>query len=106
MTTRSDPYAVPYIKQRSSAIAWRRGTFTFALTLVALIVFSASFAVGYARVHEGRVLPGVDVDGVSLAGLNRSQAEAKLRESLPSVGSGALTVDLGEDQRKVSYAAF
>src|SRR5215213_4200143 len=100
MTTRSDPYAVPYIKPRSSSIAWRRGAFTFALTLVALLVFSASFAVGYARVHEGRVLPGVDVNGVSLAGLNRSQAEAKLRESLPSVGSGALVINLGQTQHE------
>ena len=30
------------------------------LTLVAIIVFMASFAVGYARVNQGRVLPGVE----------------------------------------------
>ena len=29
-----------------------------------IVLFGSAFAVGYARVNEGRVLPGVDVGGV------------------------------------------
>ena len=83
MTTRSDEYTLPYAKSNARNASWRRGTFTFLLTFVAILVFMASFAIGYARVNEGKVLPGVDVAGVSLAGLSRGEAAAKLTESLP-----------------------
>lgn len=106
MTTRSDPYAVPYVKSTAPGHSWRRGTFTFILTLVAIIVFMASFAVGYARVNQGRVLPGVDVAGVSVAGLDHDQAAAKLAQSLPSLSSGNLVVDINGVQESVPYSSF
>src|SRR3990172_917222 len=40
--------------------AWRRATFAFLATLAALFVFGGVFAAGYARLHDGRVLPGVE----------------------------------------------
>jgi vancomycin resistance protein YoaR len=106
MTTRSDPYAVPYIKSTAPGHSWRRGTFTFILTLVAIVVFMASFAVGYARVNQGRVLPGVDVAGISVAGLDHDQAAAKLAQSLPSLSSGNLVVDINGVQESVPYSSF
>ena len=106
MTTRSDPYAVPYVKSTAPGHSWRRGTFTFILTLVAIVVFMASFAVGYARVNQGRVLPGVDVAGISVAGLDHDQAAAKLAQSLPSLSSGNLVVDINGVQESVPYSSF
>ena len=80
--------------------------FTFAVTLVALLTFGAAFAVGYARVNEGRILPGVDVNGVALAGLDRASAEAKLRQSLPDLARGQLVIDIGTSSQSVPYSAF
>ncbi len=80
--------------------------FTFAVTLVAMAIFGAAFAVGYARVNEGRILPGVDVAGVSLSGLDRASAEARLRQSLPDLASGQLVIDIGTSSRSVPYSAF
>src|SRR3954454_6528309 len=106
MTTRSDPYAVPYASTRTSTGGWRRGMFAFVLTLVAILVFMASFAVGYARVNEGKVLPGVGVDGVSLSGLTRDQASAKLESALPDLAAGNLVVDVNGAQKSVPYSSF
>lgn len=106
MTTRSDPFVIPYAGRVSSGYPWRRASFAFVLTLVAIVVFGASFAIGYARVHQGRVLPGVQVAGVSLAGLNRGQAETRLRQSLPSLSDGRLVVDIGGSRSSIAYAEF
>jgi len=106
MTTRSDPYAIPYVKPRTSGFRWRRLAFSFVLTLAAIVAFAASFAVGYARVHQGSVLPGVEVAGVPLGGLSRSEAETELRESLPSLSSGDLVISVGSTQQTIPYSSF
>ena len=85
---------------------WNRVAFTFALTLGAIILFSAAFAIGYARMNEGRVLPGVDVGGVDLAGLSRSAAGNKLRASLPSLSTGNLTVEVAGQTETIPYSDF
>ena len=106
MTSRSDPYAIPYAKTSARGAGIRRGVFTFLLTLLAIIVFMASFAVGYARVNEGKILPGVSVDGVSLAGLTRDQASTKLQASLPSLAAGNLAIDIDGSSKSVPYSSF
>jgi vancomycin resistance protein YoaR len=106
MATRSDPYALSYSKTQTRTHGWQRAAFTFLLTLLALVVFMASFAVGYARVNEGKVLPGVGVDGVSLSGLTRDQAAAKLDSSLPDLAAGNLVVDVNGAQKSVPYSSF
>jgi vancomycin resistance protein YoaR len=106
MTTRSDPYSIPYSQSRTRTPDWRRGAFTFLLTLVAIVVFMASFAVGYARVNEGKILPGVSVNGISLSGLSRAQAAAKLQTSLPNLAAGNLVVDINGAQESVPYSSF
>jgi vancomycin resistance protein YoaR len=106
MTSRSDPYALSYPSSNAGTGSWRRGTFTFLLTLVAIVVFAASFAVGYGRVNQGKVLPGVKVGGVSLAGLTREQAAAKLDASLPSLSAGNLVVNINGAPHAVPYATF
>lgn len=106
MTSRTEVFPVPYSSASAPRVPWRRGAFTFLVTFVAISVFAASFAAGYARLHNGRALPGVEVAGVSLAGLDRRAAEAELRQALPSLSSGALVIDLNGVQSAVPYAAF
>lgn len=101
MTSRTNPVSLAFLAV--PRYAWGRVMFTFTLTLVSILVFGAAFAVGYARMHEGRVLPGVDVGGVALAGLNRQAAENKLRHTLPSLATGNLTVHLGAAQDTIGY---
>lgn len=103
---RSEPLYLPYPTSATPRVPWRRAGFTFLLTLLAIAIFGASFAVGYARVHEGRVLPGVDVSGVSLAGLERAAAENKLRQSLPDLWSGQLVMDVGGASESVPFSDF
>ena len=103
---RSDSLFLPLSTSASVGVPWRRAGFTFFLTLLALAVFGASFAVGYARVHEGRVLPGVDVDGVSIAGLDRDAAEVKLRQNLPELWDGNLVINIGSASQSVAFSDF
>ncbi len=103
MTTQAEVAAQPTIDFR--AFDWRRAAAWFSVTLLALFLFGAAFAFGYARVHDGRMLPGVDVGGVAVGGLTRAQAEAKLRQTLPDLSEGSLAVRIaGTAPASVSYA--
>ncbi len=104
MTSRTESFPSEYTA--AQRYPWNRVAFTFALTLGAIILFGAAFAIGYARMNEGRVLPGVDVGGVDLAGLNRSAAAVKLRSSLPSLSTGDLTVDVAGQTETIPYSDF
>ena len=102
MTSRADatlPERLPW-----RGFAWRRVALSFGLTLLALFTFAAVFAGAYARLHEGRVLPGVDVGGVELAGLDRAAAGRKLRAALPDLGRGALTVGVAGETERIRYS--
>jgi vancomycin resistance protein YoaR len=105
VTSRTDELTIAYAPV-TSGFAWRRLGFFFALTLIAVAAFGAAFAVGYARINEGHVVPGVDVAGVSLAGLDRPSAEAQLRHSLPDLSSGSLIVDIGGLREAIAYRDF
>src|ERR671923_2405089 len=104
MTSRTDSFPSPYVA--APRLAWSRVAFTFVLTLIALIVFGAAFAIGYARMNDGRVLPGVSVGGIDIAGLSRGAAEARLQQSLPSLSGGALTLDINGQTDTIAYADF
>jgi vancomycin resistance protein YoaR len=84
----------------------RRMAFTFGVTLLAVTLFGSAFAVGYARVNEDRVLPGVDVGGVELAGLDRPSAANRLRLSLPQLSQGNLVIDIGDSSQSVPFSAI
>jgi vancomycin resistance protein YoaR len=84
----------------------RRMGFTFGVTLLAITLFGSAFAVGYARVNEGRVLPGVDVGGVALSGLDRPSAAARLRQALPDLSRGSLVIEIGDTSESVSFSAI
>src|ERR671920_2336249 len=104
MASRTDSFRSPYAA--APRVAWGHMAFTFVLTLIALVVFGAAFAIGYARMNEGRVLPGVTVGGVNIAGLSKSAAESTLRQSLPSLTAGSLSVNIDGRTEPIEYAEF
>jgi vancomycin resistance protein YoaR len=96
------PLALPgRVPWRSLLLAF---VLAFVLTLLAAAVFVAAFAAGLTRLNDGRVLPGITVAGVPLAGLDRAAAEARLREVLPSMSIGHVTVRYGDSEEQIGYA--
>ena len=65
-----------------------------------LVAVVAALAIGLA--NQGRVLPGVTVDGISLGGLDRAGVEARLSASLPSLTTGSATLLVDGAPRQVS----
>jgi len=106
-TTLSDFPSALALRER---VPWRTlllgFVLSFALTLLAAAVFAAAFALGLTRLNDGRALPGVTVGGVALAGLDRASAELRLREELPSLASGHLTVRYGAVEDRIEYSAI
>jgi len=105
MASRSEEFPLAYARV-NQGFPWRRTALTFLVTLIAISLFGASFAVGYARMNEGRVIPGVSVAGISLAGLDRAAAQTKLRTSLPDLTGGSLSVEIGGIADTISYRSF
>jgi vancomycin resistance protein YoaR len=91
---------------RLPGLGWRRFGVAFVVSLAALFVVATLIAFGYARLHDGRVLPGVSVAHVSLAGLNPSQATAELRRRLPGLGEGQLRLRVGGVESVIPYASI
>jgi len=63
-----------------------------------------AFAITYDSLHAGRVLPGVEVAGVNVGGLDRAQAEARIRGALADPDAGRLTVHFGDSVQTISYS--
>lgn len=86
------------------AIPWRAFIIAFAVTALALAVFAGVFAASLVALNADKVVPGTVVAGVPLGGLDRASAEVRLRESLPSLSSGHITVTFGNTVDQISYA--
>lgn len=102
MTTRTEQ--LPAVFAPSRGFPWRSLVLSFALTLVAVVVFALAFVAGYASLHAGRVLPGVQVGGVALAGLDRAEAEAALREQLPRLNDGHVSLQFADETKRIAYS--
>lgn len=83
---------------------WKRGLLAFVLTASGLVVAVATFAVGYDSLHAGRILPGVEIEGVAVGGLEPARAEAQVRAALADPSEGELTVRVGDSVETISYA--
>ncbi|HWH23536.1 MAG TPA: peptidoglycan binding domain-containing protein, partial [Candidatus Limnocylindria bacterium] len=105
MTTRTDTIPVA-VAPTGGGFRWRRLFFSFLLTILAIAVFVAAFMIGFVRMHEARALPGVEVAGIAIGGLDRHDAELKLRQELPSLSAGQLTVSFAEYTARIPYADF
>jgi vancomycin resistance protein YoaR len=105
MTTRTET-ANPLSALQLDALRrvdWGRAAFGFGLTLLAVAVLVLAFVVGLARAFDGRVTAGVSVAGVSVAGLTPAEAEARLREQLPSLSAGTMTLALEGRDTSIAY---
>jgi vancomycin resistance protein YoaR len=76
----------------------------FLATLAAalLLAIGAAIVIGFA--NEGRVLPGVQVGGVHLGGMDRAAALERLQSTLPSLAAGTATLVVGDDRVQIAYA--
>ena len=83
---------------------WRRLAIRLGLGLVALIAITAVLAFSYAALNAGKVLPGVTIAGISVAGLDPVAAEQRLRGELPDVRSGRLNLEIGALQHSIPYS--
>lgn len=83
---------------------WQRGLLAFAITTAGLVLLLVAFAISYDSLHAGRILPGVEVAGVPVGGLDRAQAEAQVRGALADPGAGRLSVQFGDSVETISYA--
>ncbi|MDQ3871514.1 MAG: VanW family protein [Chloroflexota bacterium] len=84
--------------------AWGQAVLGFVFTLFAALVLSAGFLAGLERAFEAKAMPGVTVAGVPISGLDRGAAEARLREALPSLSSGKLTLSVDDSRTTISFA--
>lgn len=85
-------------------IPWRGFAIAFAITALALLTFAAVFVFALSALNAGKVVPGTSVAGVQLGGLDRASAEVRLREQLPSLSSGHITVTFGDTTDRIEYA--
>jgi vancomycin resistance protein YoaR len=85
---------------------WRRAALGFIVAVAALAVLALAFVLGLGLVYDGKAMPGVSAAGVPLAGLDRDSAKAKLREALPSLAAGRLTLTLDGETRTIGYGGL
>jgi vancomycin resistance protein YoaR len=101
MTT--ETHTLPVIS-RTSGFRWRRLVLAFAATFLVLIALIAVGTYVYASSNAGRILPGVSIGGVSVAGLTPDAAKAKLATALPDVSAGTIKVKAGSVEDAIAYA--
>jgi vancomycin resistance protein YoaR len=101
MTTESQTLPVT---TRTSGFRWRRLLLIAGLIVAVLVIAIAAATYAYTNGNQGKILPGVSIGSVNVAGLTPDQARAKLQSSLPNVSSGALEVKAGSVDQKISYA--
>jgi hypothetical protein len=81
-----------------------------AAAFVVGFVLSVGLAVGallaWDSGYEGRILPGVGVHGVDLAGMDRSEATAALTAAYEPVGAGHVVLRTAAGDLAVPYRAF
>ena len=61
-------------------------------------------SIGLGASHSNRILPGVEVGGVTVGGLDRGAAAARLQAELPSLAAGSITVVVDGTPVEVPYA--
>src|SRR5918994_3569415 len=103
MTT--DTQSLPATSRtRTSGFGWRRFGMAFLVTLVVLLALAAVAGFAYSRMNDGRILPGVSISGVDVAGLSPEAARAKLLDSLPDVSAGLLALAVGSVEDRIGYS--
>jgi vancomycin resistance protein YoaR len=102
MSTTSPELTRPFNGVRS--LPWRTFALTFIITVLSVVVFGLVFVFALVSLNAGRIVPGTVVAGVPLGGLDRASAEVRLRDELPALSSGHITVQFGSFQGRIEYA--
>lgn len=84
--------------------SWRSAGLGFSATVAFALVAIAITSVAVAATSQGAVLPRVAVGGVSLAGLDRSEAASVLESVLPSLTDGEALIEADDDSIAIGYA--
>lgn len=101
MTT--DSQTLP-VTTPTSGTRWRRLLLIAGIVIAVLLIVLAAATYLYTNGNQGKILPGITIGSVNVAGLTPEQAKAKLQSSLPDVSSGSLDVKAGSVEQKISYA--
>jgi vancomycin resistance protein YoaR len=92
--------AAPATRRRSGL----RFLVAFLAGALAVLALGTGALYAYDRQYEGRILPGVAVGSVDLAGLDPVQARARLVQSFGSLRNGSLVLRRGGQTTEVSFA--
>jgi vancomycin resistance protein YoaR len=74
--------------------------------LVLVGAFGAGALLAYDRQYADRIVPGVTVDGVDVAGLDRAAATALLAEKLAGYADGQVTIRTSLGSATIPYSAL
>ncbi len=84
----------------------RAGLRWFAIAVVLIVTLLASIAVVYDRQFTDRIFPGVTANGLDVGGMTVPEAEATLQRALPDPQTEGITVWVGEQGWRFSWAAL
>jgi vancomycin resistance protein YoaR len=74
--------------------------------IVLVGAFGSGALLAYDRQYADRIVPGVTVDGVDVAGLDRQAATARLEEQLAGYGDGQVLIKTSRGSTTVPYSAL
>jgi len=107
MTTTSEVLPPPADASAASRPReWLRFIVAFALSLLACAGLAAGALLAYDAHYDGRVLPGVRVGGVDLAGLDRQRAAIELAAAFSEFREGRIVLHTVAGDVYVPYRAF
>ena len=75
----------------------------FLVGLIAALALGAGALYAYDQQYTGRILPGVRVGGIELAGLTREEAVERVAETYRPVGIGAIQLNTPDGPIQVSF---
>lgn len=76
----------------------------FIIGMAAALLVGASALYAFDRQYADRVLPGVTVGGIELAGMTPEQATARLEQAFASFGQGRAVLTGGKVEMAIEYA--
>jgi vancomycin resistance protein YoaR len=83
---------------------WARFFVAFLISLLIGLAVGAGALYAYDRQYTGRVLPGVTVGGIALAGLTPEEATKQLKAAYAHLGKGRVIVAGGGFEMPIDYA--
>src|SRR5829696_1293664 len=102
MSTRPTELQQPFANVRN--VPWRVFGVVFLVTVLAFAIFVMAFIFAILGINAGRVVPGTVVARVPLGGLDRPSAEVRLRQELPSLSAGHISVSFGAVDERIEYS--